>query len=85
MTAELTVVVDLVPTLVRRALSDVLVLPPTVFDDATPLADYGLDSISAIDLTVRLEEVFDLRIPHRDIGRLVTVDRIVAYIHKLDD
>lgn len=74
---------DQVMSLVREALSDVLWVPPTAFDSATKLSEYGLDSISAIDLTVQLEEVFDIRIPHRDSHELVTVDRIVDYVHRV--
>lgn len=69
--------------LVREAVSEVLWLPPSAFDASTKLSEYGLDSISSIDLTVQLEEVFDIRIPHRDTHQLVTVDRIVDYIHRV--
>ncbi|MGC4964043.1 acyl carrier protein [Gordonia sp. DT218] len=82
MEAELTTN-ELVSILVRQAVADVLGLPPTALDAATPLSEYGLDSISTVDLTVQLEEVFDILIPHRDTRTLTTVDGIIDYIEKL--
>lgn len=74
---------DQVMMLVREALSDVLWVPPTAIDTTTKLSEYGLDSIAAIDLTVQLEEVFDIRIPNRDTPELITVDRIVDYVYRV--
>ncbi|MYR07356.1 hypothetical protein GTV32_14005 [Gordonia sp. SID5947] len=82
MEAELTTN-ELVPILVRQAVADVLGVPPTALDAATPLSEYGLDSISAIDLTVQIEEVFDIGIPHRDIRMLATVDSIIDYVQRI--
>ncbi|GAA3705829.1 acyl carrier protein [Gordonia hankookensis] len=82
MEAELTTN-ELVSILVRQAVADVLGVPPTALDATTQLSEYGLDSISSVDLTVQLEEVFDIRIPHRDTRMLATVDGITDYIQRI--
>ncbi|MFW0787792.1 acyl carrier protein [Gordonia sp. CPCC 206044] len=74
---------DEVEMLVREAVSDIVGLPPMVVDRYTDLAEYGVDSVDAVELMVALEEDFDIRVPGRDLELLSTVDRIVDYVHSV--
>ncbi|MCH5642190.1 acyl carrier protein [Gordonia sp. ABSL49_1] len=66
--------------LVRHSVSQVLSIPPSAFDPATALADYGLDSIGMLDLIVQLEEDLGIRLRYRDRNLLQTVNGIVEHI-----
>ncbi|MEV0251089.1 acyl carrier protein [Nocardia sp. NPDC050712] len=67
---------------VRTVVAEVLWLSAADIDGATALIDYGLDSPTSIDLTVRLEDVFDIAIPEDVAIGLETVDQIVAYVRE---
>lgn len=65
---------------VRKIVAEVLWVAPGELDGARKLVDYGLDSPTAIDLTVQLEDAFDIRIREGDAARLATVDDITAFV-----
>ncbi|WP_069163738.1 acyl carrier protein [Nocardia altamirensis] len=67
---------------VRAVVAEVLWLSAADIDVTTPLIDFGLDSPTAIDLTVQLEKVFDIAIPDDVAAELATVDQIVAYVRE---
>lgn len=67
---------------VRKIVAEVLWTTADELDGARKLVDYGLDSPTAIDLTVQLEDTFDIRIPEDEAARLETVDEIVAYVQE---
>ncbi|WP_028479707.1 acyl carrier protein [Nocardia sp. CNY236] len=65
---------------VRTIIGEVLWVSPADLDRATPLVDYGLDSPTAIELTIQLENAFTVSIPEDVAVRLTTVATIVQYI-----
>ncbi len=65
---------------VRKVVTEVLWIPPAELDDTKKLADYGLDSPTAIELTVQLEDTFDIRIPEDEAAGLETVNQITEYV-----
>ncbi|MFG1793114.1 acyl carrier protein [Nocardia sp. NPDC049149] len=67
---------------VRAVVAEVLWLSAADIDVTAPLVDFGLDSPTAIDLTVQLEKVFDIAIPDDVAAELATVDQIVAYVRE---
>ena len=44
--------------------------------------DLGADSLGLVDITMALEEEFDLEIPDEDAGKLETVNSMIDYIQK---
>jgi acyl carrier protein len=68
---------------VRRILADQLnVKPEELRDDAT-FDDYKADSLTRIELVLRLEEEFKLEIPKDDAPQLTDVKGAIAFIEKL--
>jgi acyl carrier protein len=74
---------------IRGALRDFLeseILAPGVgFDDATPLAELGVDSMSLVQLTLFIERRFGLIIPDDQLTRtnLATLDSLAACVERL--
>ncbi|WP_454197273.1 acyl carrier protein [Nocardia sp. Marseille-Q1738] len=67
---------------VRAIVGEVLWVPAAELDPAAPLIDYGLDSPTAIELTIQLEQAFAVTIPEDVAVRLTTVDTIVRYVEE---
>lgn len=44
------------------------------------LDDLGMDSLDCIELTMALEEEFNLEIPDDEVMQLITVEKIIEYI-----
>ncbi|MEU2032325.1 acyl carrier protein [Nocardia amamiensis] len=65
---------------VRAIVGEVLWVSAADLDPATPLIDYGLDSPTAIELTIQLEQAFAVTIPEDVAVRLTTVATIVRYV-----
>lgn len=42
--------------------------------------ELGVDSVAAVELLARLEELYDLYVPPEDAVHLVTVDDVVRYV-----
>ncbi|MCK5848997.1 MAG: acyl carrier protein [Caldisericia bacterium] len=51
-----------------------------VVETAHFINDLGADSLGLVDITMALEEEFDLEIPDEDAGKLETVKSMVDYI-----
>jgi acyl carrier protein len=47
------------------------------------IEDFGVDSLQSVELTIALEEEFNLEIPDEDIERMFTVKDIVNYLQKI--
>lgn len=67
---------------VKRLVADVCALETSAIRDEGRLAEYGLDSVRAMDLLVALEHEFAIEIPDRDVPGLRTVKELVAYIER---
>lgn len=65
---------------VRGIVGEVLWVAADDIDAATQLIDYGLDSPTAIELTIQLEQAFAIEIPEDVAAQLNTVAEIVAYV-----
>ncbi|MCC3331262.1 acyl carrier protein [Nocardia abscessus] len=65
---------------VRAIVGEVLWVPAADLDPVVPLIDYGLDSPTAIELTIQLEQAFSVSIPEDVAVRLTTVATIVRYV-----
>lgn len=65
---------------VRDVVAEVLWTSKDELEDSKLLVDYGLDSPTAIELTVQLEDAFDIRIPEDVAAGLETIDQIVRYV-----
>jgi len=51
-----------------------------VVESAHFINDLGADSLGLVDITMALEEEFDLEIPDEEAGKLVTVKSMIDYI-----
>ena len=51
-----------------------------VTPDARIQEDLGADSLDVMNITMRLEDEFDIKIPDEDITKIQTVQDIVNYI-----
>jgi len=49
----------------------------------TLLSKVGIDSLEMMDVLLRIEEKFSIKIPDEDIDALNTIDSIVSYLQKL--
>lgn len=49
-------------------------------EDTKLVDDLGADSLDLVELTMDLEEKFDLKIPDEDVSKLVDVKSIVNYV-----
>jgi|RhiMethySRZTD1v2_1073278.scaffolds.fasta_scaffold740622_2 acyl carrier protein len=65
---------------IRRLAAAVLRTDSTQIDDATPLVDYGLDSLRAMSLVVAIEQQFSLTITDNELERLHTTGDITEYV-----
>ncbi|MBF6136339.1 acyl carrier protein [Nocardia otitidiscaviarum] len=73
---------DSVADRVRAIVAEALWVAADDLEGGTPLVDYGLDSPTSIDLTMRLEDAFGVTIPDAVAARLDTVDRIVEHVRE---
>ncbi|MFR9751482.1 acyl carrier protein [Nocardia sp. 004] len=65
---------------VREIVGEVLWVSAADLDPEKPLVDYGLDSPTAIELTIQLENAFSVSIPEDVAVRLTTIATIVRYV-----
>lgn len=65
---------------VRVIVGEVLWVAADDIDTGTQLIDYGLDSPTAIELTIQLEQAFAIEIPEDVAAQLNTVAEIVEYV-----
>ena len=67
---------------VKRHVAEVCAVDPAKIRDDARLAEYGMDSVRAMDLLVALEHEFQIEIPDRDVPRMQTVKDVVSYIER---
>lgn len=67
---------------VRAIVGEVLWVAADEIDPATRMVDYGLDSPTAIELTIQLERAFGIEIPEDAAAQLNTVADIVSYVRE---
>ena len=48
--------------------------------DADLKEDLGIDSLDAVEISIALEEAFDISIPQEELARFVTVQDIVDFV-----
>ncbi|MFI6361995.1 acyl carrier protein [Nocardia sp. NPDC050630] len=65
---------------VRAIVGEVLWVSADEIDASAQLIDYGLDSPTAIELTIQLEQAFGIVIPEDAAAQLNTVGEIVRYV-----
>jgi acyl carrier protein len=65
---------------VRKLIGDVCGVEAKKIRADVHLAEYGLDSVRAMDLLVSLEEQFEIQIPDEFAARIQTVEEIVSYV-----
>lgn len=65
---------------VRAIVGEVLWVSVDEIDASAQLIDYGLDSPTAIELTIQLEQAFGIVIPEDAAAQLNTVAEIVRYV-----
>ncbi|WP_433733904.1 acyl carrier protein [Nocardia sp. CA-129566] len=65
---------------VRAIVGEVLWVSAEDIDASAQLIDYGLDSPTAIELTIQLEQAFGIAIPEDAAAQLNTVGQIVRYV-----
>ncbi len=51
-----------------------------ITEDSKLVDDLGADSLDLVELTMDLEEKFDIKIPDEDVSKLVDVKSIVEYV-----
>ncbi len=56
------------------------VAPEKVTEDARFIEDLGADSIGVMELVMKMEEEFDMKIPDEDIEKLRTVGDVINYV-----
>jgi acyl carrier protein len=76
-------VTNQVPDDIRRVIQKRLyVAEDRVTLDASFREDLGADSLSLMDLSLAIEEAFDIEIPDEDVDKIRTVRDVVDYIEK---
>ena len=67
---------------VKRHVAQVCAIDVSAVRDDARLAEFGIDSVRAMDLLVALEDEFSIEIPDKDVPRLQTVRELVAYVER---
>ncbi len=67
---------------VKRHVAEVCAVETSAIKAEARLAEYGMDSVRAMDLLVALEHEFSIEIPDGDVPRLQTVKDVVSYIER---
>ena len=69
---------------VQRALAEQFeVSPDTITLDTNLIDDLGADSLDVVELIMSIEDEFGVSISDEEAANLVTVQRIVDYVEKL--
>ncbi|WP_018619281.1 acyl carrier protein [Spirosoma luteum] len=56
-------------------------IPESAITDQTHFSrDLGLDSLDNVDLIMRLEQTFGIRIPDEDYSKLTTMQEVIDYL-----
>jgi amino acid adenylation domain-containing protein len=76
---------DRVRSYITQALAETLKVPPDIIKAATPMRDYGLDSVLGMKLMRQLESAFDIAVTGRELFEHPSVSTLAAFIAaKLD-
>jgi acyl carrier protein len=67
---------------VRSFIGTICGVEAAVIRSDARLAEYGFDSIRAMDLLVSLEEIFGIVIPDEIAGRVRTFNDVVSYLEQ---
>jgi acyl carrier protein len=78
--AEAALTRDEVTARVRRILVEQLDIDPDHLLPSTNIPDLGGDSIGTLELTIALEDEFDLEFPDAVLDRLHTVEDVAGYL-----
>ena len=69
---------------VQRALAEQFeVSPDTITLDTNLIDDLGADSLDVVELIMSIEDEFGVSISDEDAANLITVQRIVDYVEKI--
>jgi acyl carrier protein len=62
-------------------ISEYLVIKPEkIHLEADLKEDLGIDSLDIVEITLAIEDKFDIEIPDKDIPDIRTVDQIIKYV-----
>jgi len=68
---------------VKNVIVDTLgIQPEKVTPEARLVDDLGADDLDLIELTMALEEKFNIEVPDEDAKKFLTVDQVVKYIQE---
>ena len=68
---------------ITRTIAEELgILPTAVKPDVDIESDLGADSLSQLEIVMRVEEVFDLEIPDEDTEHLRTLRQVCEYLER---
>jgi len=56
--------------------------PRAVSDHVHFVKDLGFDSLDTVDLMMKLEQEFGLRIPDEDYNKLTTMEKLLEYLEE---
>lgn len=65
---------------VRTVIGELTDRAPEGVNAGARFSELGVDSVAAVELLARLEELYDLYVPPEDAVHLVTVDDVVRYV-----
>ena len=69
---------------VQRALAEQFeVIPDTITLDTNLIDDLGADSLDVVELIMSIEDEFGVSISDEDAANLITVQKIVDFVEKL--
>jgi len=68
---------------VKNVIVDMLVVKPEkVTPEARLVDDLGADDLDSVEITMALEEKFNIEVPDEDAKKFLTVDQVVKYIQE---
>lgn len=71
---------------IRSILSDLLELnAEKIVPNAKIAEDLGVDSLDSVEITIKLEDVFNIEISDDDIEKMKTVDDILTYLARNEE
>ncbi len=74
---------DEIYEILRKVIAEELeVEPDSVTPDARFQEDLGADSLDLVELTMKLEDEFGIKVPDEDVEKLTTVQSVVDYIYE---
>lgn len=65
---------------IKEIIGSQLAVEPENIADTTTFEDLGVDSLDKIEITLQLEESFQIEIPDSDTEKLLTIGDVVKYI-----